>query len=297
MPAAYVIDDLDAGYAESGSGWDTSGLGGYGGRSRYHPAGTGMNAATWTFAGLMPGLYQIEATWAAHANRASDADYRLWNGAVPGLAPVNQKVAPAGRLIGGRPFQWLGLVTVRSGTLTVTLTDAADGVVSADAVSVTRAALTAEEQADVLATALRDAVLTAAMDAGDFDTHELKGYPMSPATRLDQLLRAEGIPISGVSINPAAGTIRIDYTAEATADQRTAGNLIAARLDLRARRSRKLGDINAAVAALPLSEVLRFLTRRAAEEIQSNPYSALDMGIPIPGDEVDPNPPPVEPPV
>jgi subtilisin family serine protease len=133
--AAAVVDDGGPGYAESGTGWASSGLGGYAGDSRYRPKGNGQNTATWEAAGLVVGSYEVEVTWAASANRATSASYQVYDGdALLATVTVNQQKGPVGALIDGRKFQSLGAFAVSSGRLRVVLSDGASGVVSADAV-------------------------------------------------------------------------------------------------------------------------------------------------------------------
>jgi len=54
-----IHDNQDAAYSETGSNWQGwSESGAYQGDFRYHAAGTGANAASWTFAALPYGQYQ-----------------------------------------------------------------------------------------------------------------------------------------------------------------------------------------------------------------------------------------------
>ncbi len=107
---------------------------------RYKAAGSGAEAATWTFTGLVSGQYRVSATWVPYANRADNAPYTVLDGATPlATVPVNQQQAPAGLFDAGA--SWLDLggpYTVLSGSLTVRLGDLADGYLIADAVRIER---------------------------------------------------------------------------------------------------------------------------------------------------------------
>jgi len=94
----------------------------------YTGPGTGTKTATWTFNIAAPGFYTLSARWTAHANRASNAKYTISNnGTVLGIVTMNQQV-------NGGTFNSLGNFSLAAGSLTVTLSDAANGYVVADAV-------------------------------------------------------------------------------------------------------------------------------------------------------------------
>jgi len=133
-----TIDNGQSGYKETGTGWSTqTNPGAFGGTYRLHAAGTGSNTATWTFKGLSPGWYKVEATWLSSATRATNAPYTLSDGStVLGTLPVNQQLAPAGDVFSGSSWSILGTVPVASGTLRVKLTDQANGQVAADGVHI-----------------------------------------------------------------------------------------------------------------------------------------------------------------
>ena len=137
--APSVVDNSDAAFSETGSGWQgysdsTSVNGGF----RYCPAGTGQNTATWIFADVKPtAQYQVYATWTAAGDRADNAPYRISDGTTP-LATVdmNQQFAPTDATIDGRGWESLGVYTATSGTLNVSLSDNADGIVVADGIRI-----------------------------------------------------------------------------------------------------------------------------------------------------------------
>ncbi len=138
-PAVAIVDDGDAGWASSGFA-NLSSLGGHLGDSRYaQPAGE-LQWATWTFA-VTPGqTYRVSATWANHANRASNASYELLVDGTPvGALSVDQRVAPNDFSDAGSAWEDLGeSIVVNGSTLVVRLTNGAAGVVSADAVRIER---------------------------------------------------------------------------------------------------------------------------------------------------------------
>ncbi len=138
-PAPAVVGNGDSAYAESGSGWqgyaDTAA---YGGQFRYHTAGDGSDAATWTFAGVDPTTqYQVYATWTAASNRADNSPFTVLDGTTPlATTMLDQKFAPSDTTIDGQGWESLGVYTASSGTLGVELTDSADGDVIANAVRI-----------------------------------------------------------------------------------------------------------------------------------------------------------------
>jgi len=136
----YPVDYPDAGFSESGPGFEAGGPAGAGGDHRYSEPDTG-NTATWTFNGLNPGLHQVSATWVEHPDHASNAHYRVkpwpftsWS------AYVDQRQEPDDFTEDGIKWETLRIVEVPpSGIVTVTLTDSsADGRVIADAVRIER---------------------------------------------------------------------------------------------------------------------------------------------------------------
>ena len=135
-----TIDDGDATYVESGSGWDgqtSSTLPFFANDTRWHAAGTGSNTATWTANNLDIGEYEVYATWMPLGNRATDATYKILSGGqqVGSDVVINQQAAPQNDLFeGGRPFQSLGRFNIASTTGAIQLSDDANGFVLADAV-------------------------------------------------------------------------------------------------------------------------------------------------------------------
>jgi hypothetical protein len=99
------------------------------------------NTANWSLGGLASGVYEIAVTWTANSNRATNATYTIKDGAyivgtVLGTPQVNQKVAPNSFVDGGVTWQTLGTYNVKSGTLSMQLSNKANGYVVADAIRV-----------------------------------------------------------------------------------------------------------------------------------------------------------------
>jgi hypothetical protein len=133
----YVINNGGAGYSETGTGWTTE-TGGSGGNVRLAPMGTGLNTAAFQLTGLGVRQYDVGVTWTAAANRATNATYKVYDGTtLIATVSVNQQNAPTGVTSGGVKFFSLGQFNISSGTLKVVLSDAANGVVVADAIRVT----------------------------------------------------------------------------------------------------------------------------------------------------------------
>ena len=143
------IDDGDLSGFQLDGRWSTwVGYGGFAGGNmvgdvRETRAGTGATA-TYRFTGLTPGSsYQLAATWTPHANRTTQAPYRI-QGSTGGSPTVlvNQQLRPQGLSFPDQrgtatPFQSLGNFTVdAAGTLTVILGSATTGNVIADAVRI-----------------------------------------------------------------------------------------------------------------------------------------------------------------
>jgi hypothetical protein len=131
-----IIDNGAAGYSSVGSWLYSSGQG-HGGDVHYSALGSGNDVARWTFS-VTPGRYRVSASWFAHANRASDAPYTIFNGSnLLGTVRINQKVAPNDFTDAGSSWEDLGgPYDITGDTLAVELSDAANGYVIADAVRI-----------------------------------------------------------------------------------------------------------------------------------------------------------------
>lgn len=135
--ASRIIDNGGTGYTTvSSKYWSTSG-GGYGGGYQFEYGATG-GYAQWTFPSLLPGSYRISATWPASTGNGTNVPYAFADGGFDlGIARVNQRVAPAGDVVGSTNFQNLGTFSVVSGALVVRVTNSSgDGKAIADAVRI-----------------------------------------------------------------------------------------------------------------------------------------------------------------
>src|SRR5262249_54132408 len=85
-----IVDNGQAGYSETGSGWTSWGLG-YGGNLRYKGAGNGSSTAIWQATGLGAASFEVQATWNGDANHATNAQYSIYDGTtLLQTATVNQ---------------------------------------------------------------------------------------------------------------------------------------------------------------------------------------------------------------
>ena len=104
-------------------------VGGYLGTNyQVHAAGTGANTFTWNVPVATAGTYQVYARWTAYPNRATNAPFTIATSAGPQSVVVNQQDSASGS------WNLLGTWSFNAGTAAVTLTDAANGYVIADAV-------------------------------------------------------------------------------------------------------------------------------------------------------------------
>jgi subtilisin family serine protease len=138
-PAVTIIDNGDAGFSTGGT-WSRWTGQGYLNDVHESLAGTGADVATWTFTNLLPGVYRVSATWTTYTNRATNSPFTVLDGArTLATVTVNQRVAPSEFLDSGVLWNDLGTTyQIESGTLTVRLTDAANGRVNADAIRIER---------------------------------------------------------------------------------------------------------------------------------------------------------------
>jgi hypothetical protein len=143
-----VVNDGDPDFSASGSWIRTAGSG-FRSDYRYSAAGVGNDVASWTFH-VPAGQYLVAATWVQSYNRATNSPYSVYDGdRLVGTVLVNQRIAPKGISDQGKSWTKLnysgnqGVFTITSGTLTIKLSDAANGYVIADAVRVEQLSLAA----------------------------------------------------------------------------------------------------------------------------------------------------------
>lgn len=140
MGPVQIKDDGDAGFVASGGFFAFVGEG-YQNDVTYAAAGSGNEQATWTFTALPAGVYRVSVTWTPHENRATNAPFTVLDGTTPlETFRVNQQAAPGDFVEGSTAWKDLGtgVFTISSGSLTIRLTDDANGYVIADAVRIER---------------------------------------------------------------------------------------------------------------------------------------------------------------
>ena len=157
-----IIDNTDLGYSETGD-WATSTISGFLGETRYHQPGTGEDSARWSFTDLENGYYRVEVAYSAYANRASNAPFTVTDGfGTPVTVRVDQRIGGGRELDHGVLWRSIGVhyMGANGGTLRVTLSDDADGIVSADAVRIVKV--------DELPPGIPELDGIPTIDAGDF---------------------------------------------------------------------------------------------------------------------------------
>ncbi|MGO9108944.1 MAG: Calx-beta domain-containing protein [Thermoguttaceae bacterium] len=118
----------------------TLGSGSDNGYNSYYWAasGSGSATATWTASGLTQGeQYEVLVTWISGlTGEATNAPFTVYDGSTAGTTLLQTTINEAQVPDSGGIWQNLGAFTVNSGTVTVRLTNAANGSVVADAVLV-----------------------------------------------------------------------------------------------------------------------------------------------------------------
>ena len=115
-----TIDNGAAGYSRSYYGWETlTNTVAHQLDYDYHAQGDGSGTATWTFASLPAGSYQVLARWIPFSNRATNAPFAILDGTTSlGTIRVNQQLAPTGDQSNGITWQSLGTFQVVGNMLT-----------------------------------------------------------------------------------------------------------------------------------------------------------------------------------
>jgi hypothetical protein len=226
---ATTIDDGTAGYADTG--WSTkNNSAAHAGDYRQRAAGSGSHTATWTFSGLEIGAtYKVAATWVAGSSFASNAPYTVLDGAaIEQTVLVNQKIAPNDFAAGSQSWEGLGTFTIDSGTISVQLSNLANGTVIADAVRLFKVA-----DAPAPPTALAAPEDSAGASTID-DQHDLGGAlayllvndadPLPPADALPSDTSSESDSLTSAGgLDPAAVD---EALSEQTAEETTLALLI-----------------------------------------------------------------------
>jgi prepilin-type N-terminal cleavage/methylation domain-containing protein len=143
-PPVLIDDDGDPGYTQTSANWELqTGLppdqAFQNDRSRHAPlpegsTPSGTDNAVWTFTNIVPGWYQVEATWLESPDQTDAAHYSVYDGgALLSETSFSQRIAPVGPLYGSRPWQIVTTQYVRSGTAQVKLSgESTAGYVVAD---------------------------------------------------------------------------------------------------------------------------------------------------------------------
>ncbi|WP_431906668.1 exo-alpha-sialidase [Nonomuraea jabiensis] len=135
-----VVDNDELGYEVISGTWSaSSSVPGYrGGNYHYAPAGTGERVVRWRPVVPLTGDYEVQVSYTAHANRASNAPFTVRHAGGTTLVRVDQRRSGATEPRGG---SWVSLGTYRisEGVGRVELSNDANGVVIADAVRLLRA--------------------------------------------------------------------------------------------------------------------------------------------------------------
>lgn len=135
LPTPQIVDGGDPGFAGSGD-WTRYRGQGREGSLYFSQAGDGSDRATWTFRLPIPGRYRVSTTWTPHDNRATDAKLIVDGGGGPITVTVDQERSPNDFLDDGTAWEDVALIEVPRASLRVSLSDAADEYVIADAVRV-----------------------------------------------------------------------------------------------------------------------------------------------------------------
>ncbi len=134
----WVADDGCCAFQTDAGTWTVqSVVDAYGGE--YHKsAGTAGAQASWTFSGLEPRYYVVQATWPPAADQATVARFELYdNDVLRAVAEVDQTQSPAEAHFDGQSWDTLGTAAVESGVLRVVVSNSATNqALAADAVRI-----------------------------------------------------------------------------------------------------------------------------------------------------------------
>jgi hypothetical protein len=231
---------------------------GYLGDERFAGTGTGDRVATWSFGGVTPGWYRVAVTWIPGANRASDAQFQVFNGDSPalasptgdlgrlvaGAAQIDQRMSPASFADDGAPWQELAspgnpdqelYLWVTGHQLVVTLPGTGDQYVMAEAVRIERI-VTVEADIRVLEGDGLNVTSghwltnlgTTYTDGSTSQTFTIQNVglaAMTVAVDTSQLPDAYDVSPSQLALNPGDEQI-LTVTLQSTAPGRYAGSLL-----------------------------------------------------------------------
>ena len=111
-PTAQIIDNGTTGFTTTGT-WTTENVGRGGSELRALSTPT-ASTASWTFRGLIPGVYRLAATWVANVNRTTQAPYSILSstGTVLSTKIFDQSQAPTDLSLGGSGWKMIDTMTV-----------------------------------------------------------------------------------------------------------------------------------------------------------------------------------------
>jgi len=112
---ATVIDDGDIGFATQGKYWrPVVGSGGYLNDYMVNDHCDSRGRVRWQFSPVLPGLYEVYATWPANDDYSKDVTFRVYdrNGQLGADQHVDQRKQPDGSVVGGSRWQSLGKYSV-----------------------------------------------------------------------------------------------------------------------------------------------------------------------------------------
>ena len=137
-----IVEDEDASFVASGS-WLYSTSVGRGVGSRYKFSGSGSEKTAWAFT-VVPGQYEVAATWVGSGDRVSDAPYTVFDGSSPfATVDLSQQIDPDDYFASGSDWERVGTFTITGNTLNVELSDDSDDAgqyLIADAIRIRRVA-------------------------------------------------------------------------------------------------------------------------------------------------------------
>ncbi len=133
----YVMDNGDTGHSHTGTWTGVTNTLASGLDYDYATPGDGSGTSSWSFTAIPNGSYEVFARWVPFGNRATNAPYTIYDRNTPlGTVAVNQQAAPSDDLSNGQFWHSLGTFATTSHSLTVKLSNAANGYVIADAVRI-----------------------------------------------------------------------------------------------------------------------------------------------------------------
>jgi hypothetical protein len=107
---------------------------------------------------------------------------------------------------------------------------------------------------------------------------------MSQLSELHELIRAAGLPVSGLS--HSGNSVIPEWAGEPTPAQRAEFNAMIASADLRKRRPKDIASLAGEINALPAGDFRKLQCATMAYLLASEPRLARRAGIALDGDEI-----------